>query len=348
MSAADNTLGELRQQAEECRRCSLSDTRNRVVFGFGDPRAALMFVGEAPGRNEDLRGEPFVGAAGSLFDELLRSIHLDRGDVYITNLIKCRPPGNRNPLPAEIEACSTFLRQQIELVQPGILVTLGNFSTRFILETAESITGLRGAPRRKGSLTVFPVYHPAAAIYDGSKREVLFADFSAIGELLGGVKVHTHSESSTHATGVAAAALLAPGDTLLLSGDLGAGKTALAKGIAAGLGVTEGVTSPTFNIVKVHEGRLTLYHIDLYRLDSSAQLEDVGYFDALDSGGVAVVEWGNRFAESRPDSYVSVDIRIIGDEVRELSLVARGQRGAAIVESWVDACTSLPGVEVRR
>lgn len=161
-------------------------------------------------------------------------------------------------------------------------------------------------------------------------------------------EIYTYSERSTHAVGVAAAGLLVPGDTILLSGDLGAGKTALAKGIAAGLGVGEGVTSPTFNVMKVHEGRLTLYHIDLYRLDSAAQLEDVGYYDALDSGGVAVVEWGDRFAENQPDSYVSVDIRIIEDEVREMSLMARGPRGAAIIESWVDACSSLPGVEVYR
>jgi len=155
-----------------------------VVFGFGDPCANLMFVGEAPGRNEDLRGEPFVGAAGKFFDELLRSIHLDRSDVYITNLLKCRPPGNRNPTPAEIAACANLLRRQVALVHPKILVTLGNFSTRFVLKTTDTITKLRGAPQSKGFLTVIPVYHPAAAIYDGTKRETLLADFSVIGELL--------------------------------------------------------------------------------------------------------------------------------------------------------------------
>lgn len=184
MSAVDDTLDELHRQVEECRECSLSATRNRVVFGFGDPCANLMFVGEAPGRNEDLRGEPFVGAAGKFFDELLHSIHLDRGDVYVTNLLKCRPPGNRNPMPHEIKACANFLRRQVALVHPKILVTLGNFSTRFVLKTTDTITRLRGIPQRKGFLTVLPVYHPAAAIYDVAKRETLLADFSVIGELL--------------------------------------------------------------------------------------------------------------------------------------------------------------------
>ncbi|MBS3973630.1 MAG: uracil-DNA glycosylase [Actinobacteria bacterium] len=184
MSTVFDTLDELRRQAEECRECPLSTTRNRVVFGFGDPCANLMFVGEAPGRNEDLRGEPFVGAAGKFFDELLRSIHLDRSDVYITNLLKCRPPGNRNPTPAEIAACANLLRRQVALVHPKILVTLGNFSTRFVLKTTETITKQRGIPQHKGFLTVIPVYHPAAAIYDVTKRETLLADFSVIGELL--------------------------------------------------------------------------------------------------------------------------------------------------------------------
>jgi len=184
VNTAHDTLDEIRRQAEECRECSLSATRNHVVFGFGDPCANLMFVGEAPGRNEDLRGEPFVGAAGKFFDELLCSIHLDRSDVYVTNLLKCRPPGNRNPTPVEIEACANFLRRQVTLVHPKILVTLGNFSTRFVLKTTDTITRLRGIPQRKGFLTVLPVYHPAAAIYDVSKRETLLADFSVIGELL--------------------------------------------------------------------------------------------------------------------------------------------------------------------
>lgn len=161
-------------------------------------------------------------------------------------------------------------------------------------------------------------------------------------------EIYTYSEQSTYAVGMVVAELLAPGDTILLSGDLGAGKTALTKGIAAGLGIDAGVTSPTFNIMRVHEGRLTLYHVDLYRLDSPAQLEDIGYFDALDSGGVIVVEWGNRFPQIAPASYVFVDIRIIEDEVRELSLTAYGSRGEAIMESWIEACASLPGVEVHR
>jgi len=161
-------------------------------------------------------------------------------------------------------------------------------------------------------------------------------------------QIYTYNEQSTYAVGMAVAEILAPGDTILLSGDLGAGKTALTKGIAAGLGIDVGITSPTFNIMRVHKGRLTLYHVDLYRLDSPAQLQDIGYFDVFDSGGVIVVEWGNRFPQSVPASYVFVDIRIIGDEVRELSLAAHGSRSEIIMESWIEACAGLEGVEVHQ
>lgn len=147
-----------------------------------------MLIGEAPGRNEDLKGEPFVGAAGKLLNELLEHAGLARDDVYIANILKCRPPKNRNPLAVEIEMCTPFLQRQIEIISPDVLVTLGNFATRFMLKTDESITGLRGVLRCVGSQAVLPIFHPAAAIYDRTKRDVLFADFDVLRQILAAEK----------------------------------------------------------------------------------------------------------------------------------------------------------------
>jgi len=143
-----------------------------------------MLVGEAPGRNEDLKGEPFVGAAGQLLDELLAYADLRRDEVYIANVVKCRPPGNRDPEASEIEACTPFLREQIRIIAPDVLVTLGNFATRFVLKTETGITRLRGTLHQAGRFTVMPIYHPAAAIYDRTKRDVLFQDFARLREVL--------------------------------------------------------------------------------------------------------------------------------------------------------------------
>jgi DNA polymerase len=143
-----------------------------------------MFIGEAPGKNEDLKGEPFVGAAGQLLNELLAHAGLAREDVYIANVLKCRPPGNRDPEPIEIETCTPFLREQIRLIDPQILVTLGNFATKFVLKTETGITRLHGCARTAGRFTVLPIFHPAAAIYDRTKRDALFADFDKLRELL--------------------------------------------------------------------------------------------------------------------------------------------------------------------
>lgn len=177
-------LESLRQRMGECTRCSLAETRNTLVFGFGDPHADLLFIGEAPGRNEDLRGEPFVGAAGKLLDELLSSIGIHRPEVYIANVLKCRPPKNRDPLRSEIETCSPFLAEQIRIIDPKVIVTLGNFATRYILDTEEGITLLRGRLFEVMGRRVFPIFHPAAALYSPDKREVLFDDFKVLGALL--------------------------------------------------------------------------------------------------------------------------------------------------------------------
>jgi uracil-DNA glycosylase family 4 len=177
-------LESLRAHIGDCHRCPLGDTRTRVVFGVGDPRAELLFVGEAPGRNEDLKGEPFVGAAGRFLDELLGSIGLLRSQVYIANVLKCRPPDNRDPLPEEIATCTPFLARQIELIAPRIIVTLGKFATQYVLETTAGITQLRGRLYRVGGRRVVPVLHPAAALYNGSVRQVMFDDFKRLRAVL--------------------------------------------------------------------------------------------------------------------------------------------------------------------
>ncbi len=164
----------------DCHRCPLGDTRTTLVFGVGDASARLMFVGEAPGRNEDLQGEPFVGAAGKLLDELLGSIGLVRAEVYIANVLKCRPPGNRDPLAGEIATCTPFLAEQIRLISPAVIATLGNFATRQILGTERPISALRGKLYHVDGRRVVPIFHPAAALYDQTKRTVLFEDFKRL------------------------------------------------------------------------------------------------------------------------------------------------------------------------
>ena len=177
-------LGALNEHIGDCHRCPLGDTRTRLVFGVGDPHARLMFVGEAPGKNEDLTGEPFVGAAGKFLDELLASIGLDRTQVYIANVLKCRPPGNRDPQPVEIATCTPFLANQIRLIDPVVIATLGKFATQYVLDTTAPISALRGRLYRVGGRRVVPIFHPAAALYDGSKRAVLLDDFRRLAAVI--------------------------------------------------------------------------------------------------------------------------------------------------------------------
>ncbi|MDI6712666.1 MAG: uracil-DNA glycosylase [Anaerosomatales bacterium] len=178
------SLEELRERIGDCQRCPLARTRTNLVFGVGSPHARLMFIGEAPGRNEDLQGEPFVGAAGKLLDELLASIGLDRREVYIANVLKCRPPGNRDPLAEEMEQCTPFLEEQVRLIDPEVIATLGNFATRHMLKTQAGITRLRGRLFRVDGRKVVPIYHPAAALYDRTKQDVLFEDFRRLKAVL--------------------------------------------------------------------------------------------------------------------------------------------------------------------
>ncbi len=177
-------LDQIKAQVEGCRRCPLAETRTNVVFGDGNPNARVMIIGEAPGKNEDLQGSPFVGAAGKYLSELLAIAGLKREEVFIANVLKCRPPGNRDPRPEEIQTCTPFLREQTRTISPEFIVTLGNFSTKFILKTDTGITRLHGKLAMAGKFKVFPVYHPAAALYDSSKRIALEDDFATLGRLL--------------------------------------------------------------------------------------------------------------------------------------------------------------------
>jgi uracil-DNA glycosylase len=172
-----------------CTKCRLAQTRTQVVFGVGDAQADLMFVGEAPGFHEDKQGEPFVGQAGKLLDTLLEGIGLHRSQVYIANVLKCRPPGNRDPMPDEIEACEGHLFRQVALIQPRVIATLGNFATKLLSGKQLGITRVHGQEQAAtiGGLTVtlYPIYHPAAALYTPRMLEVLEADFARIPQLLG-------------------------------------------------------------------------------------------------------------------------------------------------------------------
>jgi uracil-DNA glycosylase len=178
------------QQAQQCVKCpQLASTRHTVVFGAGNADADLMFVGEAPGANEDKQGLPFVGQAGRLLHTLLEEIGLARSDVFICNVLKCRPPGNRDPLPGEIDACQDYLFRQLELIEPRVVCTLGNFSTKLLrADPSTGITRLHGREevRRIGPRTVrlYPLYHPAAALYTPAMLEVLRTDFRRLPELL--------------------------------------------------------------------------------------------------------------------------------------------------------------------
>lgn len=178
------SLDDIKSSVANCQSCELCHGRTNVVFGQGDENARVLIVGEAPGKNEDEQGLPFVGAAGKYLDELLEHANLKRDEVFIANVLKCRPPGNRDPKPEEIEQCADFLRGQTKLIDPEYIVTLGNFATKFILKTEVGITRLHGQLHQTGKFKVFPVFHPAAAIYDRSKREALEEDFTTLGQLL--------------------------------------------------------------------------------------------------------------------------------------------------------------------
>jgi uracil-DNA glycosylase family 4 len=189
-SAAERreALVSLYQDARACTRCPLHLGRTRVVFGAGNADADLMFVGEAPGQQEDLQGLPFVGRAGKLLDQLLSEVGLERSDVFITNVLKSRPPGNRDPQPEEIDACKPYLHSQVELIEPRVICTLGNFATKLLTRSQRGITGVHGRPQVHElggrAVRVFPLYHPAAALRSTKTLEELREDFRRLPELL--------------------------------------------------------------------------------------------------------------------------------------------------------------------
>ncbi len=181
-------LVSLFREARGCTRCPLHETRTQVVFGAGNADAALMFVGEAPGSNEDAQGLPFVGRAGKLLEDLLLDNGLRRSDVFITNVLKSRPPANRDPHPSEIDACRPYLQRQVELIEPRVICTLGNFATKLLTGSPRGITQVHGQPQRHGigdrPVVLYPLFHPAAALRTPKVRERLAEDFARLPALL--------------------------------------------------------------------------------------------------------------------------------------------------------------------
>ena len=187
---AATELGAFGAEVAGCTKCRLAEGRTQVVFGVGDPTADLMFVGEAPGFHEDQQGKPFVGQAGKLLDKLLAGIGLERDQVYVANVLKCRPPGNRDPQPDEIEACEGHLFRQISLIEPKVVATLGNFATKLLSGKPTGITRVHGAEQEATlggrRVLLYPLYHPAAALYTPAMLRVLEEDFRRLPDLLGG------------------------------------------------------------------------------------------------------------------------------------------------------------------
>lgn len=178
-----SALAQLYREIADCQDCELARYRTRVVPGEGPERAKLLFIGEAPGWHEDQQGRPFVGPAGQFLEQLLALIGLQREQVYIANVIKCRPPQNRDPLPSEIQACCKWLDRQIEIIQPKMIITLGRYSMARYFPN-ESISKVHGKPRKQNGIIYYPMYHPAAALHQGSLRQIIEADMLRIPEVL--------------------------------------------------------------------------------------------------------------------------------------------------------------------
>jgi DNA polymerase len=179
------TLEELRAAIGDCRRCKLASGRTNLVFGVGNPRANVMFVGEGPGRDEDLKGEPFVGRAGQLLTDIItKGMKLKREDVYIANVVKCRPPGNRDPEPDEVEACEPFLKKQVELVHPKVIVALGKFAVQCLLRSKQPITRLRGQWHEYQGIKLMPTFHPAYLLRNPGEKKLVWEDIQKVIEAL--------------------------------------------------------------------------------------------------------------------------------------------------------------------
>jgi DNA polymerase len=185
-------LKHLNNKISNCRKCNLYKTRTNTVPGDGNPNTDILFIGEAPGRNEDLKGKPFVGKAGQVLDKLLESIGLDREDIFIANILKCRPPDNRNPLIGEIKLCTAFLDKQIQIIQPKVIVPMGNFASSYILDKyglkKDSISMIHGkkfdVKTLSGKMAIIPIFHPAVVTYDKNKMVEMLEDFKKISEYI--------------------------------------------------------------------------------------------------------------------------------------------------------------------
>ncbi len=177
-------LSVVHQDVQSCQKCPLGQSRHQTVFADGNPNSSIMLIGEAPGSEEDRLGLPFVGKAGQLLDKMLGSIDLDRDKVYICNVLKCRPPGNRNPNDQEIENCSPYLEQQIQMVNPKIIVTLGNFATRFILKVETGISRLRGKTYQLDGRIILPTYHPSALLHNNQLKRPAWNDLKLLKSLI--------------------------------------------------------------------------------------------------------------------------------------------------------------------
>jgi DNA polymerase len=178
------TLAEVRKELGDCKRCKLHRTRKTIVFGEGNEKATLMFIGEGPGYDEDVQGRPFVGKAGQLLTKIIQSINIQREEVYIANIIKCRPPQNRNPEPDEIESCNPFLMKQINAIQPKVICALGTFSAQTLLKTDAKITSIRGKIYDLEGIKVIPTYHPAFLLRNPDKKREVWEDMKKIAELM--------------------------------------------------------------------------------------------------------------------------------------------------------------------
>jgi DNA polymerase len=183
-SEAKTLLAELEAIAVVCVKCKLAKSRTQVVYGVGNPNADLMFIGEAPGRDEDLKGEPFVGRAGQLLTDIIKAMKLTRDDVYIANVIKCRPPENRNPEPDELEACHPYIQRQVEIIQPKVIVTLGRFALQSLTGKAYGISSARGNWLDYNGVKVMPTYHPAYLLRTPSAKKEVWADMKKVMEQL--------------------------------------------------------------------------------------------------------------------------------------------------------------------
>lgn len=179
-AGSTETLEDIRAHLGDCQRCKLCRSRTRIVFGAGNPQARLMFIGEGPGHEEDRAGEPFVGAAGQLLNRIIDAIRLNRQDVYIANVVKCRPPGNRLPEPEEIATCSPFLRRQIRAIRPWFLCTLGSCAAQTLLNTQEAVSRLRGRFFDYGGIRVLPTFHPAYLLRNPEKKREVWADMKLL------------------------------------------------------------------------------------------------------------------------------------------------------------------------